>query len=456
MYLGIDIGASFCKAVLVESGNEISKTFTAPMPNFLDRRPGSKLKREISIKKIIKVIVKVVRSVINGLHGEIDGIGITGQMHGILLVGESNQPLTDFISWQDERTIMPFPNGTNQSYLKFIKENLCEYRTLTGIDIRSGMLGPVLFWLKNNRELPNMRFVKASFLPDYIAALLTGTDPVCDPTNAAGSGVFDLQRGSWLDPYIRLTGISEDVLPRVVPSGTVVGETNRWTSQLIGIREGVPVFVSMGDYHAALFASALDAESLSFNIGTGAQVSILTKDPKYSADIETRPFFDGYSINCISGLPGGRAISLFADFIFSTVALFSSPPEKQDIILKLESLGLEQFDRTAVVCDPRFYNPRNETDANPGFFHLNDLNFNPVDLFYALLEGMLHQYFKAFGLICPYKKVDDFQIVLSGGVARKSMLLQKIMNSNYGLRFRLSGYAEEAAAGAALIAKKYH
>ena len=208
---------------------------------------------------------------------KIDGIGISGQMHGILLLDGLNNPVTNFISWQDQRAT-DLLSKSQETYLNILKDNLQKYRSLTGTDLRSGMMGPLLFWFKRNGYLNSNDKVKATFISDYIVSMLTENEPLCDPTNASGSGIYNIKDGEWLNEYFEITGIDYNILPNVVETKSLAGQLAYRQSKELNMKQGTPVYVSIGDYQAALVSSKLDDRCISINIGTGAQVSSLIND----------------------------------------------------------------------------------------------------------------------------------------------------------------------------------
>ncbi len=401
MFLGLDIGASYCKAVVMDQDKRVLCLERAPMPSFIPQSPRYNFIREVDPDKVLDVVIALLMRIKRKVREDIQGIGVAGQMHGILLVNKLNKPKSNFISWQDTRTTKSMP-GKTVSYFDFLKNRLSDLRYQTGTDLRPGMLGPVLFWLQQNKY-PYLSKSKATFLSDFIGACLTGNEVACDVTQAAGSGVYSLVDQGWSKSYLKTAHISENILPRVVKPGTQAGQISDSISRKTGIKQGTPVYTSVGDYQAALFASNIDMESLSINIGTGAQVTFLSKTRKYFDQFETRPFFDGHSLNCISGLPAGRSIKSF----------FLSHGCKYD---------LEK----------------------------------PEGLYYDLLESMVKEYVRAYTLIkgsVPKRIIK--RIILSGGVGRKSKTIQKLIRGHFGYKITMSLYSEEAAAGAALIARKY-
>jgi len=450
--LGIDIGGSYCKAVLIDQNNEVMCSERAAMPGFVCKSEDNGFVCEVRVDRILSVVIDVLKRMRLGGRRDIQGIGVAGQMHGILVVDVSNEPVSNFISWQDRRTAQLIP-GEDVSYVEFLKIHLSELRNQSGTDIRPGMLGPVVFWLKKN-DFPFPSKSKVAFLSDFVVSYLTGAGILCDRTQAAGSGVYSLSDDCWAKAYLAATKISESILPDVVETGTKCGHISGRVAQLVGIKQGVPVYTSVGDYQAALLASGIDGGSVSVNVGTGGQVSVLNRKVEYSDKFETRPFFDGFYLNCISGLPAGRTIKLYEAFVDETVRLFSGRACECNVLEKLDSRCEKGFVKNDVVCDPDFFG-HGHGPSKGGFFNIDSQNLSITSLYKALLEGIVGAYAEAFGRI---KNAGDRRVIkrtiLSGGVGRKSKVFQKLVEKQFGYRVEIPPYEEEAAVGAALIARK--
>ena len=145
MYLGIDIGASYCKAAVIDQNYNLLHTVRNRMPNPID--PKNVKLVEYNVDEILYLVYDVIKSMSITVEKKIDWICISGQMHGMLLLDDSNKPITNFISWQDKRTTEKLSLGQD-TYLEFLRNSLKKYRSLTGIDLKPGMMGPIRFWFK--------------------------------------------------------------------------------------------------------------------------------------------------------------------------------------------------------------------------------------------------------------------------------------------------------------------
>ncbi len=453
MYLGIDIGASYCKSALIDTKKRAIYYTRVPMPSLSSPAHSPDLIKETSMGAITDAVLASIKEIIGKAPGSIDAVGVAGQMHGILFVDGQNEPVSNFISWQDARTTELMP-GETVSYLDYLKKKLSGYRHLTGTGLRSGMLGPMLFWWAQNGLIDD-NYKKVSFLSDYFVSFFTDSEILCDHTQAAGSGVYNLKNKQWLKEFISTANLSESIMPEIVDSGTMAGKTSKSFGSISGISEGIPVYVSVGDYHASLFSSGFDRFSVSLNVGTGAQVSLMTETPVISPNFETRPFFGGYFTKTIPGLPGGRNLSLFNNFVNETIQLFTGRMPEKDVLTELDRLSLLQGEETTVICNPNFYGSCTNSKKS-GFFRLKCQNLKITDFFQALLKGVVGEYRNALDIISDDEcKKQLNSVLLSGGVVQKSRYMVKLIERHFGMDVRMSRFKEEAAVGAALLAAEY-
>ena len=448
MYLGIDIGASFCKAVVIDKNINVLQTARKRMPNPIETESFKLV--EYDINEIIYLVFDLIKSINNKFTKTIDGIGIAGQMHGVLLVDQSNKPITNFISWQDQRTNELLPKSQT-TYLNYLKDNLQEYRPVTGTDLRSGMMGPLLFWFFKKGYLNSNAKVKVTFLSDFIVSVLTENEPVCDSTNASGSGIYNIKDREWLNEYFEITGIDYNILPNVVETKSLAGKLTSSLSKELNLKQGLPVYVSIGDYQAALLSSNLGDKHISINVGTGAQVSLLIKHYVNTENYEIRPYINNTFLKCVSGLPGGRLLGVFEIFIKNILREFSFSVRKLDILSELDNICLKTISDTDIVCNPNSFNDK--IDSYSSFLNITKSNFNINELYFSLIKGCVQNYFDSFNKIKMLEtNYIDNKILLTGGVIKKSQLMKKLIMDTFHFDVLFSEYEEEAAVGAAMIA----
>jgi len=312
-FIGLDIGTSKIGAVMIDSANAelVSFVGAANDSNIAFKSEDRLLWSEQSPKIILERVFEVLHILKNqsGVPGEdIDGIGITGQMHGVVVVDEEREPVTNLITWEDRRCLSLMPDK-NHTYLDVILD-IFRNRDNTGCIPSSGYMGCTLFWLSKNNLLP-YRNVKASFISDFVCSQLTGGNIYTDITNAASSGVFDILKNSWYKDFIDELDIPYSIFPEVLRPGEIAGKLQSTVSEKTGIPCGIPVCCAVGDNQASVLGSLKDWNDIVINIGTGSQISFITDFFNPDNNFEMRPFFDDKYLLVGAALCGGRAYTLF-------------------------------------------------------------------------------------------------------------------------------------------------
>ncbi len=195
-HLGVDVGTTKIAAVVVDSSSGREVVVKA-VPNDTETtsaadkaRGRSEWDAAASAKRTFECIAAAVR---DARGGEIKGIGVTGQMHGMVLLANGS-PISPFIGWQDRRCQEMLP-GRDVNYI----DRMMQLAGVggfagTGCTPATGYMASTLFWLAQNGNTrvtksaarPTNDGVMACFLPDYLVLRLTGRGPVTDPTDAAG------------------------------------------------------------------------------------------------------------------------------------------------------------------------------------------------------------------------------------------------------------------------------
>lgn len=166
------------------------------------------------------------------------GIVSCSQMHGLILTDGQGAPLTNFISWMDERALLPHPSGKG-SFLDVLLSRLSSQTGRdVGREIRPGSTIALLFWLAETQGIP--KHAIPSSLPDFILSRLSNAGIICEPTMASGFGAFDACHGTWQVDAIEQLGLGHARWPKIVPYHAVLG-LYRYGAKHI------PMFASVGD-----------------------------------------------------------------------------------------------------------------------------------------------------------------------------------------------------------------
>ena len=291
--LGIDIGTTTVSVVMTdtETGKLLAKE-TVEHNSFLrSSKPEQKLQDPERIYEIVReLLIKQQKE--NGLP---DGIGFTGQMHGMLYVDASGKAVSPLYTWQDGSGEIPLENGKTCAEL------------LQGVGAAASGYGVVThFYLQKKDQIPKDA-VRMTTISDYIAMrLCENTVPVIGLDMAASWGCFDLRKQEFLYEALEQAGVDTSYLPEVRKGHFFIGET----------RAGVPVMGSIGDNQASLFGSVRNLkDTVLLNVGTGSQVSLVTERfIECSGSVELRPCTENSYILVGASLCGGRAYAMLEQF----------------------------------------------------------------------------------------------------------------------------------------------
>jgi xylulokinase len=267
-FLGIDTSTTSSKALLIdERGNVVAvaskpHTLQTPKPLWSEQNP----------LEWWEAVSASIRSVLEkaGINGErIGAIGLTGQMHGLILLDEAGNVLRPAILWNDQRT---------QSQCDEIHEIIGRERfiQITGNVALSGFTAPKILWVKENE--PDV-FAKAKhvLLPkDYIRYKLTG-EYAMDKADGAGTVLFDLKARDWSDEVLSALDVPQAWMPQTFEGPEFTGHVTEEAASLTGLKVGTPVAAGGGDQAAqAVGVGAVEPGIVGLTVGTSGVVFATT------------------------------------------------------------------------------------------------------------------------------------------------------------------------------------
>jgi sugar (pentulose or hexulose) kinase len=386
-----------------------------------------------------------------GLHGEPAALGLSGQMHGILLAGESNAPLTPLISWQDRRANENAPDG--RSYLaRFLDRCPPEALERSGCRPAPGYGGVTLYTLRERGELPAGAW-RALTVADWIGAKLAAAEPAIDPSNAAALGLFDIPAGAWSEALLDAAMLDPSRLPAVAAGGSRLGEVRADIAAETGLPPGLPVITAIGDNQAAVLGSLPSgAEALQINIGTGGQINWTVARFLRVEGMDTRPLPIDRLMLTGAGVSGGDAYAWVERAVSSWLGAFGEAPEPDAIYARLAELAAElPEDNDGLSSRPVFRGTRRRPAERGVFQGVSFDNFTPGHVARAVLDGIargLHEFLVAAETDSP--RAD--RIIATGNAVRRNPLLALALERRFGLPVWTPVHEEEAAYGAALLA----
>ncbi|MBZ6075150.1 xylulokinase [Microvirga puerhi] len=266
-YLGVDIGTSAIKAVIVNETQAVLAE--AHMPLDISRRQESWSEQDPEAWWVaVQGVAAELRSQVPEVWSQIEGIGLSGQMHGAVLLDSQDRPLRPAILWNDGRSF----REAEQLGAKY--PHLSE---ALGVIPMPGFTAPKLLWLaRHERQI--FEAVRTVLLPkDYIRLKLSG-DRITDMSDAAGTWWLDEAARDWSDEALSVTGLDRRQMPLLVegsqPSGTLRSDfAKAW-----GLRSNVVVAGGAGDAAAgAVGLGAIQEGSAFISLGTSGQFFTTTE-----------------------------------------------------------------------------------------------------------------------------------------------------------------------------------
>jgi len=272
-YLGIDIGTSGTKTLVMNSRCKVLATATAehaisaPKPGWSEQNP------EDWWASAIKATRAAIRKA--GINGKkVAGIGFSGQMHGLVITDSAGRPLRPSIIWNDQRTARQAMEiertvGGPKKLIKLVGNAAMTSFTLTK-----------LLWVRQNEKRIYDR-IKHMLLPkDYIRLKLTG-EYVGDVSDMSGTLILDQKKRTWSKKIISTFQLDADILPPLVESHEVSGRLTRAAAARLGLAEGTVVVGGGGDQPVGAIGNGIVSDGLtSATMGTSGVVFVHSRDYK--------------------------------------------------------------------------------------------------------------------------------------------------------------------------------
>jgi xylulokinase len=259
MLLGFDLGTSSVKALLMdESGTPVGEG-SAPY-SVRSPRPGW---AESSPEDWWAAVLRAMQVAVGRRGAEVTALGLSGQMHGVVLVDERGRPLRPAVLWADARS------GEELSRYRRLDESL-RHRLANPPAV--GMAGPSLLWLRGHEPGDYARARWALQPKDWLRMRLTG-EAAAEPSDASATLLYDLLADDWSYTAVEGLGLRTELLAPLVQSAGVAGTLTRDASGALGLREGLPVAAGAADTAAAMLgAGLLRPGPVQLTVGTGGQV----------------------------------------------------------------------------------------------------------------------------------------------------------------------------------------
>lgn len=277
--LAYDLGTTGAKAVLVHCERGLRATFFVPYSTFYPASTWAEQDPE-----------DWWGAIITGTQGLFQHAGVSasdlacvvfsGQMMGCLPVDPSGAPLHRAIIWADQR-------ATTELHDVLQRLDLPEIYQITGHRIGPAYSAPKIMWIR--KHAPHIFYRTHKFLQakDFVVYRLTGKY-VTDYSDACGTGLLDLRAKIWSDKMLEITGIPEEMLPKILPSTAVAGEITKEASVQTGLPAGLPVVVGGGDGVCATAGAGVVAPGMGHvYLGSSAWIAGASETPVFDPKMRT-------------------------------------------------------------------------------------------------------------------------------------------------------------------------
>ena len=267
LYIGIDLGTSAAKLLLMDELGEIKNVVSKEYPLEFPKPGWSQQNPEDWRKAVLEGIPELLE----GFDGKsVAGIGCGGQMHGLVVLDDHDNVIRPAILWNDGRTAAQVDYLNNE----IGKEKLSE---LTANIAFAGFTAPKILWIKENEPENFAKIAKIMLPKDYVNYILTGVH-ACDYSDASGMLLLDVKNKRWSREMLALCGISENRMPALFESYASIGTVKPDVAKLLGLGETVKVAAGAGDNAAAAVGTGVVGEGgCNISLGTSGTVFISSK-----------------------------------------------------------------------------------------------------------------------------------------------------------------------------------
>lgn len=436
-YIGIDLGTSAVKLLLMDSEGKIVNVVSKEYPLYFPGPGWSEQKPEDWYEQTIAGMKELIRDVDKSL---VAGISFGGQMHGLVILDEENQVIRPAILWNDGRTT------EETEYLNTVigKEKLSQYTANIAF---AGFTAPKILWVQKNEPENFNRIAKIMLPKDYIAYKLTGVH-CTDVSDASGMFLFDVKNRTWSKEMCDICGVKEEQLAKCYESYEAVGTVLPEIAAELGIPATVKVAAGAGDNAAAAVGTGTVGDNMcNISLGTSGTIFISSKNfgvDKYNA-LHSFAHADGkyHLMGCM--LSAASCNKWWMDDIIGTKEYGA---EQKEIAENAElRLGENHVFFLPYLMGER--SPHNDPAARATFIGMS-MDTTRADMTQAVLEGV------AFALRDSLEVAKSLGINLNrtkicGGGA-KSPLWKKIIANVLNLKVDVIESEEGPAMGGAMLA----
>ena len=432
LYIGVDLGTSGVKLLLLNERSEILRTVTEtypisyPHPGWSEQNPEDWLEAS---KAGIRALLSETDP------AQVEGLCFSGQMHGLVILDEQDRVIRPAILWNDGRT------GEETAYLNR-EVGTARLDACCANIAFAGFTAPKLLWLRRHEPESFARISKVMLPKDYLTYKFTGVH-CTDPSDASGMLLFDVRCRQWSAEMLELVGLRREAMAQVCESGTCVGTILPGAAAETGLSPSVRVAAGAGDNAAAAIGTGVCGEG-GCNISLGTSGTIFLSSTRCLVD-------PNHALHSFAHADGGYHL------LACMLSAASCNKWWVEDILRCGDYAAEQAEISRLGENSVFFlpylmgerSPHNDPDARAAFLGMS-MDTTRADMTQAVLEGV------AFGLRDSLEAARSLGLEVRAssicGGGAKSALWRKITANILNLELHVMENDEGPALGSALLA----
>ena len=430
IYLGIDLGTSAVKLLIMDHNGEVVNELSNTYPLMFPQEGWSEQDPNLwweAVKEGIKELT-------NSVDEKISGISFSGQMHGLVVLDDKDEVIRPAILWNDQRTEKQC-EALNNLGRKFLSDHTANIAL-------TGFTAPKILWMKENEEELFNKINKIMLPKDFIAYKLTGVH-ASDVSDASGTLLFDVKNKKWSKEMMDILSINEKLLPTVYESYEVIGTVKPEIVVELGLSSTTKVVIGGGDQAvAAVGTGTVASNKCSISLGTSGVVFV--SSDKFAVDDNNalHAFCHANGKYHLMGVMLSAAASLkwWQEGILSTL---DYTKEQENI----NNLGENSVCFLPYLMGER--TPHNDPNAR-GVFAGMTLDTKREEMTQAVMEGVAFALRDSFEIIRSLG-LDIESVRINGGGA-KSLLWRKIVANTLNVKVETINTEQGPAYGAAILA----
>ena len=395
MFLGIDIGTSGVKAVVLDTAGQVVGQGTAaltvqrPHPSWSEQDPDAWW----------DATTAAVWGIDPAIRRQVRGIGLAGQMHGATLLGADDRPLRPAILWND---------GRSAAECAELEAETPAFHTIGGNLVMPGFTAPKLQWVRHHEPEVFDRIATVLLPKDYVRLRMTG-DTASDVSDSAGTLWLDVAERRWSDTLLAATGLTEEQMPRLVEGSAATGRLRPDVAADWGM-DAVPVAGGGGDNAAgaAGVGAVRDGDAL-LSLGTSGVIFVATDGFRPNVAGAVHAF-----CHCVPDMWHQMAVHLSAAACIDWVARLTGADGAADLFARAERAGPASGPELFLPYLSGERTPHNDAQVRGAFLRL-DNDSGPDALAQAVLEGVGFALADGLGVVRDAGTTVERLSVIGGG-----------------------------------------